>query len=107
MPRRFCIETTDGVVCGAVFTGDTERCPPHQAAADKRLQQRRGTTAQRGYGGEHQRIKAEMISRWNPGDPCAHCGQPTLDKTRLDLAHTADRAGYRGLAHDVCNRGNR
>ena len=29
------------------------------------------------------------------------------DKTSLDLAHTTDRRGYRGLAHAECNRGGR
>jgi len=30
-----------------------------------------------------------------------------MTKDDLDLAHTADRSGYRGLAHAECNRGNR
>jgi hypothetical protein len=30
-----------------------------------------------------------------------------MTKDDLDLAHKADRSGYRGLAHAECNRGNR
>jgi len=30
-----------------------------------------------------------------------------MSRENLDLAHTIDRTGYRGLAHAECNRGNR
>lgn len=106
MPRRFCAETVGGQPCGTVFEGDTTRCPEHQAAAAARRQARPSTT-RRGYGASHQRLRARLIAQWTPGDPCAHCGQPMNDQNRIDLAHTADRTGYRGLAHDACNRGNR
>ena len=92
--------------CGTP-TRNGSRCPPHQAAADARRDAQRGTPAQRGYGRAHRQLREKLLAQWKPGDPCAHCGQPMRDKSRLDLAHTADRSGYRGLAHDVCNRGNR
>ena len=107
MTRRFCTEQVDGQPCGAIFDGPTRRCPPHQQAADTREQARRGTTTQRGYGTPHQRLRDKLIAQWTPGQPCAHCGQPTTNKDDLDLAHTQDRRGYRGLAHAACNRGNR
>lgn len=107
MPRRFCIETTNGVVCGAVFDGDTQRCPVHQARADARLRARRGSTTQRGYGTAHQQLRAKLLAQWKPGDPCARCGKPMTDKTRIDLGHQDGKRGYRGLEHDTCNRGNR
>lgn len=50
MTRRFCADTTGGQVCGAIYDGTTQRCPPHQAAADARQQARRGTSTQRGLG---------------------------------------------------------
>lgn len=88
-------------------TRNGSRCPRCQGAADRKRDAQRGRTAQRGYGAAHQRTREQLLARWKPGQPCAHCGQPMWSKTGLDLAHTADRSGYRGLAHDVCNRGNR
>jgi len=107
MTTRFCADTTSGQVCGQVFDGDTQRCPAHQAAANQRQAQRRGTTTQRGYGPPHQALRTQLIAQWIPGQPCAHCGRPMTDRNDLDLAHTPDRTGYRGLAHSACNRGNR
>jgi hypothetical protein len=84
----------------------TLRCPGCQQHATAR-RQARPSRSSRGYGTAHRQLRDELIKQWAPGDPCAHCGGPMMDKTRLDLAHTEDRSGYRGLAHDVCNRGNR
>lgn len=84
----------------------TQRCPGCQAQATTARNQRGNTTA-RGYGSAHQQARAQYLAAWQPGDPCAHCEQPMWTKDGLDLAHTENRTGYRGLAHDVCNRGNR
>ena len=84
----------------------TLRCPEGQARATARRQQRT-SSARRGYGAAPKRKREELLAQWKPGDPCAHCGQPMWSKTGLDLAHTQDRTGYRGLAHAECNRGNR
>jgi hypothetical protein len=92
--------------CG-IPTRNGTRCRRCQALADAKRDAERGTAAQRGYGKTHRQTRARLLAAWKPGDPCAHCGQAMLDKSRLDLAHTQDRSGYRGLAHDVCNRGNR
>jgi hypothetical protein len=82
----------------------------------------RGTTTQRGYHYQHQKLRAALLARWQPGDPCARCGLPMWHKQRwlngkliaaIHLGHTADRTGYTGLEHDTCNeadgatRGNR
>jgi hypothetical protein len=83
----------------------------------------RGTTAQRGYGGDHVRRQKAELAAWAPGDPCAHCGRGIWQRWRLNargqrvtaihLGHNADRTGYVGLVHAYCNeadgaiRGNR
>jgi len=57
------------------------------------------------YGPAHQKMRARLIARWRPGQPCARCGQPTWDATKLHLGHR-DGAGpraYLGLEHDRCN----
>ena len=103
MPKRWCI------TCRKLFNLDstgTMRCPACQAIATAR-RNARAPRAQRGYGPEHRKVREQLLARFQPGDPCAHCGQPMWSKDNLDLAHTADRTGYRGLAHAVCNRGNR
>lgn len=84
----------------------TYRCPACQGAADARRDVR-GNTTQRGYGSQHQQARDQYLAAWQPGDACAHCGEPMLTSQGLDLAHTEDRTGYRGLAHAECNRGNR
>jgi hypothetical protein len=63
-----------------------------------------GSTAARGYGGEHQRIRRSLLATLAPGTPCPRCGQPMHPSQPLDLDHTDDRTGYQGLAHQSCNR---
>jgi hypothetical protein len=55
------------------------------------------------YGGRHQRIRAALLPEAY-GLPCPHCGRLMLEGQALDLDHTADRAGYRGMAPAHCNR---
>lgn len=67
------------------------------------------TTTQRGYGWTHQQARAAAIAhlRKTGAQPCArNCGKPVLphQARHLDLDHTDDRTGYRGLAHRTCNR---
>jgi hypothetical protein len=74
----------------------------------------KGTTTQRGYGASHQRLLRTLLARWRPGDPCARCGQPMLQRwtvnadgrraSAIELGHTDDRRGYTGLEHRACNR---
>jgi hypothetical protein len=72
---------------------------------------RKGTTEQRGYGHAHRTERERRLTRYRPGDRCAHCGQPitwwplTVARRYIDLPHNADRSGYLpGLAHRYCNR---
>jgi len=90
------------VLFDADATG-TLRCPACQAAATSRRNQRQ-PTAGRGYDSAHQRKRAELLGKWQAGDPCAICGQPMWTSAALDLAHNQDRAGWLGLAHAACNR---
>lgn len=55
------------------------------------------------YGHAHQRLRAALL-REAIGQPCHHCGRPMLEGQALDLDHTADGEGYRGMAHSRCNR---
>lgn len=63
------------------------------------------STTERGYGNDHQKTRAAAIARFQQGDACARCGGPMYgDPKDLDMDHTEDRRGYRGLAHRHCNR---
>ncbi|GAB3429872.1 hypothetical protein [Actinophytocola sediminis] len=65
---------------------------------------RRGTTTERGYGAEHQQLRAELLP-WAYGRPCPRCGDLMHEGQELDLGHDdEDRAEYQGMEHATCNR---
>ncbi len=45
-----------------------------------------------------------MALREKGSGSCHFCGDPMTPDMDLDLDHTPDRSGYRGLAHADCNR---
>jgi hypothetical protein len=96
MPRRVCLERG----CGMLTT--RTRCPAHERQQDRR----RGSTAQRGYGAQHQTMRRRLLPLAY-GRPCPRCGQPILPGQALDLDHAKDRTSYNGIAHASCNRGKR
>lgn len=72
-----------------------------------------GSTTARGYGTQHQALRRELAPKVAAGD--AHCTEPIChdpDGTGRwiapgrpwDLAHNRDTGGYRGPAHQHCNR---
>jgi hypothetical protein len=76
------------------------RCPTHTRARDRQ----RGTTTQRGYGTDHQKLRAMLLPH-AIGQPCPRCGQPMLEGQALDLGHIdTDRTRYSGIEHANCNR---
>jgi hypothetical protein len=102
MVLRPCLE----LGCGT--PSPRTRCPAHTRQRQQRRDQQRGTTAQRGYGAEHDRIRAEAVATYQPSDPCWRCGLPLgPDPSLLDLGHTDDRQGWMGLEHQACSRGKR
>jgi hypothetical protein len=76
-------------------------CPEHRAERD-----RRANTTQRGYGAEHQALRAT----WAPiveagGVQCWRCHEEIAPGSPWDLGHSDDDRGtYRGPEHRRCNR---
>ena len=112
MPKRFCqcrgcsscniTAGSHGILFDADTTG-TLRCPGCQAIATAKRNER-APRANRGYDAAHQRKRAELLARFQPGDPCALCGKPMNSNRNLDLAHNENRDGWKGLSHRECNR---
>lgn len=67
---------------------------------------RRGTTAQRGYGSRHQRLRNTWAPHINAGVvSCSRCGDPIAPREPWDLGHSDhDRTVYTGPEHAACNR---
>ncbi|WJZ27877.1 HNH endonuclease [Arthrobacter phage 1191A] len=64
------------------------------------------TTAQRGYGNDHQIIRKKWQRIIDQGETkCARCGKPIQPDMPWDLGHTEDRTGYNGPECVPCNRG--
>lgn len=84
----------------------TTRCPEHTRAKDRA----RGTRQERGYDTEHERLRAELLPQAY-GRRCIYCGERMWPHQHLDLDHTDDRKGYRGIVHadyrDCPRGGNR
>lgn len=72
-----------------------------QATSGARKQS--GSTTARGYGYSHQQLRQALLP-YAYGQRCHHCGNTMQPGQPLDLDHTEDRAGYRGMAHATCNR---
>lgn len=68
---------------------------------------RPGRTAARGYGGPHQRLRAEWAPYVEAGHvDCWRCRQRIAPGAAWDLGHDdRDRTIYRGPEHSECNRG--
>lgn len=73
------------------------RCDEHRRAKDRA----RGTRQQRGYGAEHDAMKATIADAY--GQTCHLCGERMWPHQKLEPDHTEDRTGYRGWAHASCN----
>lgn len=85
-------------------------CPTHEAEQQKRTDQRRGTSRQRGYDARHDRervkAKADAVAKRLP---CPRCGQPMLAGQALDYGHSTARvfdphARADRVEHAHCNR---
>jgi len=99
-PRR----PIDCPVCSVTFLGNRRQkfC---SADCFRRARNRRGSgtkSTSRGYGVEHQRLRAELLP-YAYDTPCCLCGDLMLVGQQLHLDHTEDRNDYRGFAHAECN----
>lgn len=72
---------------------------------------KRGTTAQRGYGSYHRRLRrkwqVELNRAWALGQPgllCWRCHKPILRDQPWDLGHFDKADGHAGPEHAACNR---
>lgn len=118
MPKRFCqchgctACGGNGQAHGILFDLDTTgtlRCPPCQAVATARRNQRPNSSA-RGYDGEYQRNKPIVIAQARNGRRCVICRKLFQEGQRITVEHIkALRDGGTnaitnlGPAHSWCN----
>jgi hypothetical protein len=72
---------------------------------EKRGKKGRKSTAARGYGSVHQRLRKDWAAKVRAGAvDCPRCGRPIAPSEQWDLGHSDDRTYYTGPEHAVCNR---
>ena len=81
--------------CGALVHDGTSRCKRHKTAQRQLIDQRRGSSAKRGYGSRWQKARATFLGD-NP--TCRRCGQPA---TVVD--HVVPHKGDQELFWDLAN----
>lgn len=69
----------------------------------KKTPQGRKNSTARGYDYNHERLRRALLPSAF-GRTCHLCGETMLRGQSLDLDHTQDRTGYRGMTHASCNR---
>jgi hypothetical protein len=65
------------------------------------------STTAKGYGWQHQKLRAALLRALVPGSPCPRCNQPMWPGIQaLDLGHEdgSGKTRYVGLEHATCNR---
>ena len=67
---------------------------------------KRASSAKRGYGAEHRRVREQWAARLqrDGGATCCICGHWIDVDESWHLDHTPERDGYRGVAHATCNK---
>jgi hypothetical protein len=98
---RHCLGVR-GARCSAVTRNASGRC-------DKCHHANRGTTAERGYGTEHRKLRedwAQLIATGSVHCAKPGCGQLIHPGEPWDLGHAPDRS-YQGPEHRSCNRATR
>lgn len=77
---------------------------PRRKSVERRVG--RASAADRGYGGEHQRLRARLARLVEAGGvACWRCGGLIAAGEPWDLGHDdVDRGVYRGPEHRACNR---
>ena len=76
LPKRCCSDP----MCGAVAAPGSSRCPAHARALQRSYDDRRGTTVERGYDSDHERLRVlclSLIHIYSAGD------QSCLDQSFL------------------------
>lgn len=78
------------------------RCQTHR----REKEQARGTRQARGYGNDHDRLRAEWAPKVKTGRVrCARCHIRITPHERWDLGHDDhDRSKHTGPEHAYCNR---
>ncbi len=101
MPKRACLGPGHGQRCPVGALTDQPRCPSCTRTKDRA----RGTRQQRGYGADHDRLRADYQRRMDEGETfdCWRCGDP-IDPAHWHLGHDDDdRTRYRGPECPPCN----
>jgi hypothetical protein len=97
--KRLCLGPTPGRRCPYRAIVTQGRCPPCAQSRERE----RGTTTQRGYGVQHQRVRVAL------GDilsaPCGYCGTTIVKGEPFVAAHVVDGQPEHGWmhAHALCN----
>src|SRR5690606_5857784 len=90
-----------GPSCPRILTQAERYCPDHARAYEAK----RGSSTARGYGTQHQRLRAAWQARVDRGEVvrCPGCGV-RIAGTDWDRGHAEDRTAYRGPEGSLGNR---
>lgn len=111
MPMRLCLGLP-GRPCTQLTTRPDSRCTTCASARNRTRDARRGSRHARGYGADHDAIRADLLAKLVSGSPCPRCRLPMWPTQELHAGHPIGR-GLRmdpnsradHLEHSACNEG--